>query len=170
MPDDAIPLDMPLSNSVEGLVLAAVQNRLRALALPGIPQERIIVQQLAWMPDPVQYPPPYIVVSPAPETTPWNEGTNEKDVVVFGVVVSVVLANQRNMERGMGLQLYWRERIRRKFQNKSQATFTELTFTDSTILERTSVESGDKFIEAAKRDMRDAQYYLIRCRVREARE
>lgn len=169
MASDDVPLDMDLESSNEGIVLRAVQNRIKNQPLTGIPSERVLVQSLAWMPDPNLVPPPYVIVSPAPETTPWNEGTNERDTVYFGIVVTVVLANQRNMEKGMGLQLYWRQILRRAFQNKSIATFTELQFNDSTTLERTAIESGDKFIEAAKRDQRDAQYYLIRCKVREPR-
>ena len=170
MPDDGIPWDMPLASSAEGLILEATRNRLRGLGLPGIQQERIVIQSLAWMPDPVEFPPPYVIISPAPETTPWQEGTNERDVAYFAAVISVVLANARDLTRGMGLQLYWRERIRRKFQCKSIATFTELTFTDNTQLIQTIIESGDKFIEAAKRDQRDAQYYVVRFKVREPRD
>lgn len=171
MADDSIPFDMPLSDSVEGIVLQCVERRLKSLNLPGITPERVLVQSLAWMPNPDDVPPPYVIISPAPESTPWDDGTNERDEVVFGVIVSLVLANQRNMVRGMGLQLYWRERIRRAFQNKTIAALADyLAFTDSSALIRTSVESGDKFIEAAKRDQRDAQYYVIRFRVREGRE
>lgn len=166
-----VPADIALTESAEGCVLLAVAARIKQLNLTGIAPEKVLIQSLAWMPDPNDTPPPYVLVSPAPETTPWDEGTNERDDVVFGVVVSIVLANQRNVTRALGLQLYWRERIRRAFQNKTIADLSEyLTFTDTTALLRTSVESGDKFIEAAKRDMRDAQYYLIRFRVREARE
>lgn len=169
MPDVVLPIDFPLSASVEGLILEAVAARVVGLGLPGVPYERVLIQSLAWMPNPDDVPPPYVIISPAPETTPWNEGANERDVVYFGIVITVVVANQRNVTQGLGLQLYWRQALRRGFQNKSIATFTELTFTDSTTLERCSIESGDKFIEAAKRDMRDAQYYLVRCKVREPR-
>ena len=168
MPD--IQWDFPLANSVEGRILEAVKARLGTTDLPGIPAAKIVVQAFGWVPDEAVLPPPYIVVSPVPETTPWNDGTNERDDTLFGALISVVLANAREMTRGLGLQLYWRERIRLKFQNKSPNTFTELTMPTGWFLLHVWIESGDKFIEAAKRDQRDAQYFIVRFRVREPRE
>jgi hypothetical protein len=113
-------------------------------------------------------------VTPPPESTPWQEGTNEKDVCNFAVMIAVVLANQRDLVRGMGLQLYWRERIRRKFQCKSNGGWDLNTALGNvaagTFFVFSQVESGDKFIEAAWREQRDAQYYLVRLHVKEPRE
>lgn len=168
MPD--IPWDMGLSESVEGRILEAVRQRLLTVDLPGIGQEKFVVQNIQWQPDEVTLPPPYVIVSPAPETTPWQEGANETDDTTFAVLVSVVVANTRELTRGLGLQLYWRQNIRRKFLATSIARFTQLGLPDGVFLTHGWVESGDKFIEAAKRDMRDAQYFMLRFRVKEPRE
>jgi hypothetical protein len=167
MPD--IPWDFPLAQSVEGRLLEAVANRLRSMGLEGIEDDRIEVRSLAWIADPEELPTPCVIVSPAPEGTPWQEGSNETDRANFAAFISVVLANSRNVQRGLGLQLYWREQIRRKFQNLHPGTFTEYTQTDDAQFIHGHVESGDKFIEAAKRDQRDAQYFLVRMRVKEPR-
>lgn len=162
--------EMALSESVEGRVLEAVKAKLGALSLPGIPAERIVIQKLAWVPDEQALPTPYILVSPAPESTNWQEGTNETDTNIFGVVISVVLASNRQLVEGLPLQLYWRERIRRAFQNRAPRTFTDLTLATDAFFVHAYIESGDKFIEPAFRDMRDAQYFVARFKVKEPRE
>lgn len=168
MPD--IQWDFPLANSTEGRILQAVQARLRTTDLPHIEDDRIVVQSFGWVPDENALPPPYIIVSPAPEQTPWQEGTNETDITLFAVVVTVVLANLRETSRGLGLQLYWREKIRRKFVSTSIARMTELSLESGTFFTHGWIESGDKFLDPAKRDQRDVQYYVCRFKVKEPRE
>lgn len=167
MPD--VP-DMPLSDSTEGRILVAVQQRLFTTSLPGISNDRILIQSIGYQPDPAVTPPPYIIISPAPEATPALDGTNETDDTHFAVFVTVVLANERDVTRYMGTQLYWRQNIRRKLRSLSIARFTELTLEAGTFLTHGWIESGDKFIDAAKRDQRDAQYFLLRLKVKEPRE
>lgn len=162
--------EMSLSDTVEGRVLEAVKARLEATDLPGIPAERIVIQKLAWNPDETLLPPPYILISPPPEGTTWQDGTNETDDTTFAAVISIVLANNRELVSGMPLQLYWRQSIRRKFQNLNIARFTQLTLPDGCFFVHGWIESGDKFIEPAFRDMRDAQYFAVRFRVKEPRE
>lgn len=163
--------EIPLESTVEGTILVKTRERLLALELPGI-QDKVYIRKL---PFDEHLQPPYVLVTPPPESTPWQEGTNEKDVANFAVMVAVVLANQRDLTQYMGLQLYWRERIRRKFQCKSRLQWSELAdaipvVSTGAYLVKTEVESGDKFIEAAWREQRDASYYLIRVQVREPRE
>jgi hypothetical protein len=172
MPELDIEWDFPLEETVEGVILAGTLDRIKALKLPCIADEKIVVRKLPWD-DNIE--PPYVLVTPVPESTPWQEGTNERDTTLFAVMVAVVLANARDVTtRGMGLQFYWRDRIRRKFHNKSQANWDLNTAFEAnhtgTFFIHSYVESGDKFIEAAKREMRDAQYYVIRVHVREPRE
>ena len=163
--------DMSLEQSVEGTILTRVQDRLRALALPGIDADRIVVRKRPWD---TNLEPPYIVISPAPEDLDWQRGTNEKDETIFAIFVGLVLANERHLTQYMGLQLYWRDRIRLKFMNKTINTWSELTFThlatSGFVFKRSYVESGDKFIESAFREQRDAQFYVIRVVVGEPRE
>ena len=162
--------DIPLESTVEGTILVKTRERLLALELPGI-QDKVYIRKL---PFDTNLEPPYILVTQPPESTPWQEGTNEKDVCNFAVMIAVVLANQRDLVTGMGLQLYWRERIRRKFQCKSNSVWDLNTglgvVAAGTFFVFSQVESGDKFIEAAWREQRDASYYLIRLMVKEPRE
>lgn len=157
-----------MADSNEGIVLTAVQTRIQSLTLPEINlTDNVVIRENAWDSD---LTPPYIIISPFPEATPWQEGTNEADHTTFAVLVTIVLANTRDTTtKGMGLQLYWRERLRRKFQNHSTATWT-ITLLSGCFFVRSFVESGDKFIEAAKRLQRDAQYYVIRVQIKETRE
>lgn len=168
MPD--IQWDFPLADSTEGRILEAVKARLIGTELPSIDDERIVIKSFGWVPDESELPPPYIIVSPAPEQTPWQDGTNETDVSLFAVVITVVLANARETTRGLGLQLYWRERIRRKFAATSLLRMTELSLESGTFFTHGWVESGDKFLDPAKRDQRDVQYFVCRFKVKEPRE
>lgn len=172
---DVIP-EMALSETIEGRLLEATVARIQALNLPGISPSRVVIQKLAWLGEPSTPDTPCVVVVPLPETTSWQEGTNEKDRPQFAMLVAIVLANARDVTtRGMGLQLYWRQQLRQSFQNLSQGRFTDLK-ADALATDfganycGCSVDSGDKFIEAAKRDQRDAQYFVIRHKVKEGRQ
>jgi hypothetical protein len=167
MPD--IP-DIALSESTEGRILQAVVDRLKVTSRPGIPPERIVIQSLGWVPDEATLPPPYIIVTPSPEATPPLDGTNETDDTQFAVFITVVLANARELLRYVGTQLLWRQNIRRKMRSLSIARFGQLSLESGTFFTHGWIESGDKFIEAAKRDQRDAQYFLVRFKVKEPRE
>ena len=170
MPESDINWDFPLSATVEGTILEKTRERLLALELNSI-HDKVYIRKL---PFDTNLEPPYILVTPPPESTPWQEGTNEKDVCNFAVMIAIVLANKRDLERGMGLQLHWRQSIRRKFQCKSNAAWDLNTalgaVTPGTFFVFSQVESGDKFIEAAWREQRDASYYLVRLHVKEPRE
>lgn len=167
MADSDIPFDYDLNNSVEGRVLLRTAERIKALNLVSI-GERVEVRKLPWLEDGDELTTPCVIVSPAPETTDWQSGTNESTDVVFAMFVTVVLANARDVSiKGMGLQLRWREQLRRAFVNKCSRTWSEIVLPAGAKFLRSYVESGDKFIEAAKRSQRDAQYYLIRVVVRE---
>lgn len=163
--------DIALEHTVEGTILVQTRERLLALELPAI-ADKVFIRKL---PFDTNLEPPYVLVTPPPESTPWQEGTNEKDVTNFAVMIAVVLANQRDLTAHVGLQLYWRERIRRKFQCKSINAWPDLKTAFDTNFAGTyfvfsQVESGDKFIETAWREQRDASYYLVRLMVKEPRE
>lgn len=167
MADDAILWDYPLANSLEGRLLTATLERLKGLTLPCIENDRVVIRKLPWDMD---LTPPYVTLSPGPESTPWDAGTNEKEEPTFSFLVAIVLANSRDVTtRGMGLQLAWRQTIRRAFHNPLKSDFNPALETGEFFI-HCYVESGDKFIEAAKRLQFDAQYYVLRFRCREPRE
>lgn len=160
-----------LEHTVEGLILLRTVDRLKTVELAGIEKDRIAPCKVPWMADPQLPEPPCVLVSPAPEATPWDDGTNESDDVTFATFITIVLANQRNVNtKGLGIQLQWRQNIRRKFQNKVIRSWPDLVLPEGNKFIHAWIESGDKFIESALRMQRDAQYYLLRVKVREPRE
>jgi hypothetical protein len=171
MANDDILWDYSLSNTVEGRLLEAVQNRIKAMALKCISPDSVVIQKLPWVVDDSKLPYPCVIITPAPESTDWQAGTNETEEPQFGILITIVLASDRQVgTRGMGLQLEWRQVLRRWFQNLNSSRFSELAaFTDGAMYINGTVESGDKFIEVAKRNQRDAQYFLMRFRVKEPR-
>jgi len=161
--------DHSLEETVFGRILLRTKERIQALGLISIEPDHIQVRKLAWV-DEVELAPPYIIVSPRAEITNWPDGTNEQDETQYAVLISMVLANSRDLTtKGMGLQLSWREAIRRSFQNKSIVSWPEMVLPSNCFFIQSYVESGDQFIEPAKRMQYDAQYWLVRFRVREPR-
>lgn len=162
--------DYSLDNSTEGLLVQAVAARIQALNLPSIASDHVFIRKLAWLSTDVNDKPdtPCVLIIPAPEVCDWTKGTNEKDEPVFAFFVITVLANGRDVTtKGMGLQFKWRELVRKSFQNLSNGRFSELG--NDKGFKRGYVESGEKFIEAAKRAQMDAQYYLLRFLFQETR-
>jgi hypothetical protein len=156
-----------MNDSNEGLILQAVHARLLVIALPQINAGNVVVRSLPWDTD---LQPPYVIVSPAPESAQWDQGTNEKDRIILGSMISIVVANDRNLSTtNMAISLFWRQRVRRGFQNVGKATFNPTLLTGC-FHEHTYVESGEKFIDTAKRMNYDAQYLLVRTKIKESRE
>src|SRR5438046_3001878 len=118
-----IPWDFQLDESVEGRILGRTVERIKALQLPAI-SNNVEIRKLPWLlGDNDTLKTPCIIVSPAPEDTNWQQGTNERNDMVFSTFISAILANGRDIStRGMGLQLYWREQLRRAFVNKAART------------------------------------------------
>lgn len=168
MADDPLGDEIGPDLSFEDRFINAVVARLKTTELPGLPKDRIVINSVGWQPDPSETPPPYIVVSHADEETPSDQGSNERDATIFGVIVAAVVASQRT-DKHRRRHLYWRERIRRRFQCVS-SRFTELTVPTGCTVKKMWIQQGAKFLEAAKLDQRDVSYFLIRCEVREPRE
>ena len=166
--------DYSLEDTVYGTILVKAKERIVAASLPSIATGRVQIRKLAWpdAPDTTgddALLPPCIIVSPRPEIVNWRDGTNERDDVVYAFMVSMVLANGRDLTtKGIGLQLAWRQTIRRLFHNKSLNTWS-LTLPTGCSFTQSYVESGDQFIEQPKRMQYDAQYWLVRVKVREPR-
>lgn len=172
MANEDILWDYPLADTLEGRLYAATLSRIKALKLPCIDPTNIIGQTLAWLFDNTSLKFPCVIVSVADDLINWREGTNEKDQLEFGVFVTLALANPDvSGNRGVGLQMEWRRKIRQSFQNLSLGRFTEFTQDSNPDQYRKSnVENGAKYLEAAKRMQLDANYFLIRHTVAEGRQ
>lgn len=174
MANEDILWDYPLSNTVFGRVLEATQRRIKALNLKCIPKDNIQIRKLAWAAAENDIKPPYLFISPRPEITDWTKGTNERDMPVYAVMLSAVLANSRDVTtKGMGLQFEWRQMLRRSFTNISQGAWPDLSLADPMMAgvsyNGCYVEAGESFLEDAKRLQYDAQYWLVRFRFLEPR-
>lgn len=173
MANEDILWDYPLTETPYGRLLLATVERVKSLNLKCIGHDKVELRKLAWnfgKDDPLQ--PPYVIVSPRSETTPWQEGTNERDAIGYAVMLSVVLADAYDVTiRGLGLQLDWRRSLRQSFHNKTQRDWTQLSLTGHTsvALIHSYMEAGDAFLDAEKRRQYDAQYWLVRCNVWEPR-
>ena len=178
MDNDGINWDYRLEDTVYGTILLRTQERIRAAKLQSIEHEKIVIRKQPWVPKPQDPPtpndllPPYITISPRPEIVNWQDGTSERDGIVYGVLIAIVLANGRDLtEKGMGLQLMWRETVRGLFHNRSLRTWRELGhgLPAGVSFDQSYIEGGEKFLDSAKMDGYDAQYWLLRVRTRERR-
>lgn len=169
--------EINLADSAEGIVLQQVFIRVRTLTLPGLDlNERLVLRKQPWLlgeNEPLQ--PPCVIISPASELNPANEGTNERDDVVFGAMITILTANERDVSSAlMGTQTYWRERIRKAFQSTSRVRWAAMASAIANISGTDFlhgwVESGEKYIPEMIRRQYDASYYLVRVACRESRE
>lgn len=159
----ALP-EIDINETVLGKLLASDVEIIKSLNLPGIKTENIVIRKAPWL---IGDTFPIVVVCQDGEAINPDAGTNETDLVDYGVVVAIVFANDRDLTtNGMGLAFTWRELIRRRFQNSSLS----ITLPSNAILERTKVPGGTSLlIEEAKRRGLDAQYLSIRHEVMEVR-
>lgn len=168
MAEDSLGNEIGPDLSFEDRFINAVVARLKTTELVGLPKDRILINSVGWQPDPTEVPLPYIIVSHADEETPSDQGSNERDATIFGVIIAAVIASQRT-DKHRRRHLLLRQNIRRKFQCVS-SRFTELTVPEGCTVKKMWIQQGAKFLEAAKLDQRDVSYFLIRCEVREPRE
>lgn len=171
MADDGI-VDIPLGDTVYGWLLLKTVDRLKSLNLPSIGNDKIELRKLAWATADDALKPPYVIVSPRPEITDWTKGTNERDDTIYAAMISIVLANARDVStKYMGTQFKWRELVLKAFQNMVTLTWSDLRSCpfEGTSISHSYVEAGDLFIDQAKRMQYDAQYWLVRIKARGSR-
>src|SRR5436190_15877808 len=91
-----------LTDTAEGTILDAALTRVKALNLSQINQANQVIRKAPWLVDSLEFP--CTIISPAPEQTPWSDGTNEMDSVTFAFMITLALANGRDITTtGMGL-------------------------------------------------------------------
>lgn len=152
-----------------GRILEAVRLTQVGLGLPGIANENIVISKVGWV-DPEVDTFPRIVIDPRPEIHNPDEGTNERDDVLYPVLVAIMFADGLDdTSRNMGLHLWWRQQTARSFRNKKPDTYQNLVLEAGNSLLRVTCDHGDVFIDEAKRRQLNAQAILGRFLVREPR-
>ncbi len=155
-----------LRNTVYGKLLDATAEQIKSLKLPGFADSRIVVRDSLLLTDgEVDFP--CIIVSYDSETSNPNDGTNETDVVDYGVIVAIAFASEQQLNSEMSLAFYCREKIRRKLQNHS----LPVRLPDNCCLRRTRVPGGTTLrVEEARRRGLNAQHVIVRHDVEEPRD
>lgn len=163
-----MPLDIPLADSDFGALLESTQKTIEQIGLPFLPKEHIHVQKLSFGDD---LPLPYCTICPRPEIVDWKAGPTQYDDIIYGVMVAFVAAgNLVRTTETLGTQLYWRERAFDEFLNRDGTNLKGgVNLRDGHHLTHCYAEAGDPHIEPAARKMYDAQYWLLRFKVRRLR-
>lgn len=153
----------PLVGSVQGAILDGIVSKIQQLALPCIASKNIVARCLSWD---LNLEPPYLIVRPAPEIIDPNAGSNERAQVNYAYIVSMVAANTADGGAPVtlfGLPLFWRERVRIEFQNKSHAYWRSVSLPlAGSIINRSYVMDGEPFLAQALERGIMAQYLAIR--------
>jgi hypothetical protein len=152
-----------MMDSVQSLLLDLVQRRLKELDLNGIADEAIVQRRLP-RPDGVALP--CVIISPMPERFNPQGGTNEKDDVTFGVLISIIKSNNRNLaseNSDFRDEMYWREKVRRGLSRWRSPEVGDACWRDSV------VESGEPLIPELWRNNYAGQYLVLRVLMREPR-
>src|SRR4051794_4931516 len=99
--------EIDINETVYGKLLTATAEQIKSLNLPGIDPTNVVIRKAPWLVEKIF---PTIIVSYDSEAINPDDGTNETDLVNYGVVVAIVFANERDMTTsGMGLTFSWRE-------------------------------------------------------------
>lgn len=109
------------SHAVLYRVLAAVKAHLVSLGLEGIEPQHVQVCHLPWERALAATPLalPAVHIAPAERGTPLDQGTNQKDDMVYAVNVALLDADPRRHPNARLPRLSrWRERITRAFRNR----------------------------------------------------
>lgn len=152
-----------LEQTPYGSVLKRSLEIVQLLDLPGITKEN---RHLRWMPWDDNLTCPYVTLSVSPEVISPNAGTNERDDIGYGFMLTTVWANNGNVQPDdMGIALYWRWQTMRAFLNRKRDIVLPPVCNEL----RTVVRPGAPMIDAALRSNRGAQYWYIQTDIREIR-
>jgi len=107
--------------SIHSRCLAAVQARVRLLALEGLPGEQVVIEKVPSARNlATEVGLPAVIVSPRRSAMPAEEGTNRSDDVHYDVMVTIFdRDNQEStLEDNLDRHLFWREQVARAFRNQ----------------------------------------------------
>lgn len=145
------------SDTNYGTLLYDAHQKILGLSLYNITSANTVVRKVPWD---LNLATPSCIVSPTGETQ--IPGTNGEDDVEYGVMVTLCTRTNRDPDLHIYRELKWRQDVRQAFHNK-----IDWCSLPSLIL--CTVEPGDALIPEAFRINYDAQYLLLRCRIREVR-
>ena len=146
-----------IETSAYGEVMNRVAQQVIDLNLPSI-LSRIYVLKRAF--DQSLLKPEFLpccVISMAPETATDTEGPVNTSTVHYPVLISLVWGSDRGQRENWGTQLLQRQQVARAFR-KTRPTWAAMTHCT---LKKTTVRSGEPFIDEATRQALDAQWLLI---------
>lgn len=146
--------------------LTAVQARIRALSLSGIENANVLVKKLPiekWAFRDTGLGLPGVLVTPQRETMDPRAGTNIRDDVGYGVLVTVCQADNQDhtLEAGLSERILWREKVARAFRSQRLSGVSEVY--------TCRIEPGDPLIPAAWLQQVHASALLLRFLSREVR-
>ena len=154
------------AESLHARCLAAVQTRIRLLALPGLDGANVVVRKL-----PVgrclgpegDVDLPAIVLSPRRAMTPPDAGTNALDDVHYDVIVTIFDRDNQEptLAENLDRHLLWREQISRSFRNQRLTGVPEVI--------NAAVEPAEALVEEAWKHELMVSALLLRFTSRETR-
>lgn len=97
--------------------LEAVRDKIQALDLTGLPDNRVVVRRL---PHDGEHYFPGISVHPGDEN--YDQGSNMREAIGYACAVTMVVNNNNDQDYLLDRLLYWRETIRRNFVEDSTLT------------------------------------------------
>lgn len=115
--------------SVHFACAEAVQAKIRSLSLTSIDNSDIIIRKLDSDrgADDGTYDYPMIVISTfGIETMPNTGGTNQRDDVVYPVVVTILAADNQDLSTNQNKYLLWRQKINRSLRNQNLSDVSEI--------------------------------------------
>tara|TARA_R100000664_G_scaffold34243_1_gene55656 strand:+ start:12141 stop:12869 length:729 start_codon:yes stop_codon:yes gene_type:complete len=115
--------------SVHFACAQAVQAKIRSLSLTSIDNSDVIIRKLDSDrgTDDGTYSYPMIVISTfGVETMPNTKGTNQKDDVIYPVVVTILAADNQDLSTNQNKYLLWRQTINRALRNQNLSDVAEV--------------------------------------------
>ena len=115
--------------SVHFACAQAVQAKIRSLSLTSIDNSDVIIRKLDSDrgTDDGTYDYPMIVISTfGIETMPNTGGTNQKDDVIYPVVVTILAADNQDLSTNQNKYLLWRQTINRALRNQNLSDVAEI--------------------------------------------
>jgi hypothetical protein len=104
------------SESIHYLCAQAIQTSIKALDLPLLNDDQVLVQKLPWYR--AETLPACVVSTWQQEAVPLNSGTNLRDDISYPVQVSFVQAGNQSLTTHHALLLMWRQQAMRNFRNQ----------------------------------------------------
>ena len=152
--------------------LTAAQARIQSLSLPNLDNANVIVRKLPidrYLGPGQTTGLPAILLTPVTEQMPPLEGVNAKDDVTYGVLCTIVDADNQEPTLSANLPQYtlWRQSIARAFRNQRLNGVTSPAGSNPII--NAFVEPGDQLVPAAWTANLYASAVLLRFVSREGR-